>query len=324
MIELSTLFISFIAGLISFVSPCILPLLPSIISFIGGVTVQDLEQSTTKKSRIILRTLSFVAGFAIVFIVVGLLVNTTFSVFGNFRSIIKLIGGGIIIIFGLNIIFDFWILLNIEKRFQVKKRPSGLISALLVGMAFGSGWSPCVGPIYTSIIFLASTNGRMLEGVIYLLAYSLGLGLPFILGSIFFAPFVKQLNKIKKYLPVIKIISGIFLILIGLLIMFGRFDFIVSDFSNLSYQLNKFSVEQPLASRLSFGLGFLLISLLFFIPSIIRLIKNPAQFKASNFFSIPKIILFVLFFIPAILQLLGVIDIAMVFSSWFSLATSPL
>jgi len=135
-----------------------------------------------------------------------------------------LISGIVIIILGLNIIFDFLALLNYEKRFHLKKKPKGIVGAFLAGGAFGAGWTPCVGPVLTGILFLATNKGSVYRAVLYLVFYSAGLGLPFLLAAIFFNVFVKISAKLRTCFPLIRRISGILLIVIGILIIRGDYQ----------------------------------------------------------------------------------------------------
>jgi len=148
----------------------------------------------------------------------------------GFFQYINLISGIIVIILGLNIIFDFLSLLNYEKRFHLKNKPKGIIGAFLAGGAFGAGWTPCVGPVLAGILFLATNSGSICRAVLYLVFYSAGLGLPFLLASIFFNAFVKVSAKLRTYIPLIRRISGALLIVIGILIIRGDYK----SFNNLT------------------------------------------------------------------------------------------
>ena len=150
---------------------------------------------------------------------------------GVFRYI-NLISGIIVIILGLNIIFDFLSMLNYEKRFHLKNKPKGVIGAFLIGGAFGAGWTPCVGPVLAGILLLASNSGSIWRSVTYLVFYSAGLGLPFLLASFFFNAFIKFSAKLRAHLPLIRRVSGALLILIGVLIVRGDYR----TFNNLAAQ----------------------------------------------------------------------------------------
>jgi len=141
---------------------------------------------------------------------------------GVFRYI-NLVSGIIVIILGLNIIFDFLSMLNYEKKFNLKNKPKGIIGAFLAGGAFGAGWTPCVGPVLAGILLLASNSGSVWRSVTYLVFYSAGLGLPFLLASFFFNAFIKISAKLRTHLPLIRRISGALLIVIGVLIARGDY-----------------------------------------------------------------------------------------------------
>jgi cytochrome c-type biogenesis protein len=155
----------------------------------------------------------------------GVVVLATFSLAGGLSRYINLAAGIVVMILGLNVIFDFLGLLNYEKRFHFSKRPAGgAAGGFLLGAAFGAGWTPCIGPILGSILLLAAQSGKMAAASLYLAAYSLGLGLPFLGAAFFFDRFLKYSAAIKKYLPLIRRVSGALLLLLGLLICLGQFQ----------------------------------------------------------------------------------------------------
>jgi cytochrome c-type biogenesis protein len=220
MIENLSIFIAFGAGVLSFLSPCVLPLIPSYLCIIGG---SPLAGNTEYRPRPIARTISFISGFSVVFIVLSVFFSSTFILMSGVFRYINLISGIIVIILGINIIFDFLSLLKYEKRFHLKNKPKGVIGAFLAGGAFGAGWTPCVGPALTGILFLAAESGGIPHAILYLIFYSAGLGLPFLLASVFFNAFIKISAKLRTYIPLIQRISGVLLILIGILIIKGDF-----------------------------------------------------------------------------------------------------
>jgi cytochrome c-type biogenesis protein len=228
------LFIAFGAGLLSFLSPCILPIIPSYLCFIGGVSLTgDSEWKTSP--HVVLGTLFFVLGFSAVFIVMSVILSQMMLFMGGSR-IIDVIAGLIVIVMGLHILCNFIGFLNYDKRVHLQKRPEHPVACFLVGMAFGAGWTPCIGPILTGILFLAGQTEELFKAIVYLGAYSLGLGLPFMLCAVFLQYALKQMKKMKRLLPVIHKVSGVFLILLGLLIMFGRFQVLniaIQRYSNI-------------------------------------------------------------------------------------------
>jgi cytochrome c-type biogenesis protein len=208
-----TIFLAFAAGLLSFLSPCVLPIIPSYLCLIGGV-----------RSHLIAGTISFILGFSAVFIILSILLSTTFFLMGGISQYINIAAGIIVIVLGLNVIFDFLSFLNYEKRFHLNKRPRGMAGTVLAGAAFGAGWTPCVGPILGSILLLAGQSGKTATAVLYLAVYSAGLGLPFLLAAIFFNRFLKYAEKLRPMLPKIQKVCGVLLVFIGLLILTGRFQ----------------------------------------------------------------------------------------------------
>jgi len=229
MSEYPSIILTFAAGFLSFFSPCVLPLIPSYLSILGsaaGVNVNSGENDPVIKKRfvLLLTTICFILGFTVVFIIFSIIVSTTFLLMGGIAKYIQIGAGIIVIVLGLNYLFDFLAILNYEKRFNLKNKPKGLIGALLLGMAFGAGWTPCIGPILMGILFLAGQSGSSAIAVLYLLLYSIALGIPFILTAFFFDRYLVPAKWFKNKLPIIKKISAIILILIGILIISGRFS----------------------------------------------------------------------------------------------------
>jgi len=214
---------------LSFLSPCVLPLIPSYLCVIGGSPSAD---NTESGPRPIARTISFISGFSVVFVVLSVIFSSTIILMNGVFGFINLISGIIVIVLGLNTVFDFLSMLNYEKRFHLKNKHKGVIGAFFTGSAFGAGWTPCVGPVLTGILFLASNSGSIWRSVFYLVFYSAGLGLPFLLASIFFNTFVKISAKLRSRLLLIRRISGTLLIIIGVLIVRGDYKI----FNNLTAQ----------------------------------------------------------------------------------------
>ena len=232
MAEDISFFMAFVAGLLSFLSPCVLPLIPSYLGILGGVGLG--------KTRLVSTALCFIFGFSVVFIALGLLVNTAFFFISGISMYINIAAGIIVILLGLNIFFDFLSFLNYEKRplfgsaIQATgdKANSGegtrsirvMAAAFFAGAAFAAGWTPCIGPILTGILLLAGQSGKTGQAVFYLCLYSIGLGLPFFLAALFFDFFVKHGRQLKAHIRLIQRISGILLILIGIMILTGKYS----------------------------------------------------------------------------------------------------
>lgn len=225
-----TLFAAFFAGVISFVSPCVLPLIPGYLSFISGVSVEEMKDKDEKSKvlrRVGLNSIFFILGFSVVFILLG--ASATFL--GKFLlsrlAILYKVAGVIIIIFGLHLLGLFKIpFLNYEKRFHSRTKPLGFLGAFLVGLAFAFGWTPCIGPILAGILLVASNQETVGQGIVLLSFYSLGLGIPFFLTGIGFNRFLGVSGWLKRHFKIIEIVSGVFLIVVGLLIFFNSISFI--------------------------------------------------------------------------------------------------
>ena len=219
-----SLILVFAAGLLSFLSPCVLPLIPSYLSILGGLGIEK----ETNKNRLIFSASGFVLGFSVVFIALGILISKTFLLMGGISIYINWVSGIIVIVLGFNVIFDFLRFVNYEKRpflqKWMKKGIRGLFAAFLAGAAFGAGWTPCVGPILTSVLLMAAQDGKTGTAVFYLAVYSAGLAVPFLLAALFLDFFLKRGSALRKHLPLIRRISGILLIIIGLMILAGKYS----------------------------------------------------------------------------------------------------
>ncbi|HIH97344.1 MAG TPA: cytochrome c biogenesis protein CcdA [Thermoplasmata archaeon] len=219
---------AFVAGIITFFSPCVLPLIPVYISYITGISFQALtEKNGASFSFVFVRILMFVLGFTFVFTLMG----ATASVIGGFlqahRRILMIIAGIAISIFGLHLIGLIKIrFLEQEKRAQMKKR-SSFIGPFIMGMAFAIGWIPCVGPILGSVLLLASVTESVYSGMLLLATYSLGFGLPFLLVGLSINQFLKFFKRIRGAFPYIKIGSGVILLLFGILLIINKLSLLI-------------------------------------------------------------------------------------------------
>ena len=221
----TTLSIAFIAGLISFLSPCVLPLIPGYISYICGTSFNDLKNKN--KKIIVEKTIFFTLGFSIVFIAFGL----TASFIGNFllsnSNILRIIAGSVIIIFSLQLLEIINIkFLDKDIRIFTNKYNKNLMFPLIVGAAFGFGWTPCIGPILGSILTLAALEETINKSVLLLSFYSLGLAVPFIISGILIDSFFKFSKSFKKYLLLVNKIGGIILLFTGIAIFTGQLQFL--------------------------------------------------------------------------------------------------
>ena len=214
--------VAFSAGLFSFLSPCVLPLFPSYLSFITGMSVTTLSSDVTGETRrrIVLHSLAFIFGFSMIFVALG----ASFSAAGRFlldyRDWIRMVGGALIIVFGLYIAG----LLKISvfgryQQIQLRQKPAGYLGTLIVGITFAIGWTPCVGPILGSILSLAGTADTVQRGVGLLVAYSAGLGVPFLASSIALGGFLKFFRRYRPFIPIVERAAGGLLIAVGVLVV---------------------------------------------------------------------------------------------------------
>ena len=206
--------ISFLEGIITFISPCLLPMLPIYISYFAGGG----ERSV---SRTLKGALGFVAGFTLIFVLMGALAGTVGSFLREYQTAVNIVSGLIVIVFGLNFLGVFQLNLFRGGPRSVNTGDMGFLSALLFGMVFSVGWTPCVGAFLGSALVLASQQGHVVEGMLMLLAYSLGLGLPFILSAVLIDYLKNAFNWIKSNYRIINAVSGALLIVIGILMATG-------------------------------------------------------------------------------------------------------
>ncbi|MDC0036362.1 cytochrome c biogenesis protein CcdA [Nitrosopumilus sp.] len=228
-----TILIAFSAGLASFIAPCILPMIPAFLAYISGTTLKEISngQKTDfkiNKINIIINTIFFVLGFSIVFSTLGVLINSVLSDnINQFSNSLNAIAGIIIIIFGIFLVASTKInSLNRERKFQIKNFKSSYPMSFVFGLAFAIGWTPCVGPILGTILTLAATTPSI--SFTLLLAYSTGLGIPFILIGIFFSKSTKIISSMTKHLKYYNIILGGFIILLGILIFTNQLAYIAN------------------------------------------------------------------------------------------------
>jgi len=228
-----TIAIAVLAGLGSFVAPCILPMIPAFLAYISGSTLNELNQRdlktfTINRYRIILNTVFFVLGFSLVFSTLGVIINSTLSSASlNWIDGFNQVGGIIIISFGVFLLLSTKISkLNIEKKFIPKRSKSSYPLSFVFGLAFAAGWTPCVGPILGTILTLAATTPSVAFNL--LLAYSLGLGIPFILMGLFFSRATKIIKQMSKHLKYYNLILGGFIIILGILVFTNQLAYIAN------------------------------------------------------------------------------------------------
>ncbi len=218
-----SLFAAFSAGLLSFISPCVLPLVPSYLSYITGLSVENLAKAEERRqfqSAIILNALLFIAGFSSVFIAFGASASLIGQVLYEYQDVIRKVGGVLIIVFGLYLlgILKLSFFMTERRLVHFESRPVGYVGSFLIGTAFAAGWTPCVGPVLGTILAYASTTESMSGGVMLLSAYSFGLGLPFFLTAFGMDTFLSYFKSLRTYLGGVSFVSGGLLVLVGIMI----------------------------------------------------------------------------------------------------------
>ncbi len=228
------LWVAFSAGLLSFISPCVPPLVPPYLCFIAGVTLDDLTEGRSSPvvfRRVLTTAVAFVLGFSVVFIALGASasaigqsiqrLNQTFLIFG--APALPIIAGIVIIAMGLHFLGIFRLaFLNREARIQVRRKPSGPIGAFFIGMAFAFGWTPCIGPVLGTMLALAGSEDTVARGALLLGVYSLGIALPFLIAALFAGPFMLLMRRFRRYMGAVEKTMGVLLVLTGLLFIFGQ------------------------------------------------------------------------------------------------------
>ena len=223
-----------VAGLLSFVSPCVLPIVPPYLAWLAGISFDDLKSETPgaeQRRRVIVAAIAFVLGFATVFIALGATASVVGKTIAQYFDALAIIAGILIIAMGLHFLGVFRIgMLYREARVQVDRKPAGPLGAYVMGLAFAFGWTPCVGPVLAAILFIAGSEGTALRGAALLGAYSLGIGIPFILAAAFASRFLGWAARFKKHMRKIEMAMG------GLLVVTGML-FITGQMSAISYWL---------------------------------------------------------------------------------------
>ena len=223
---------AFSAGLLSFVSPCVLPLVPSYVSYITGLSIEQLTDASERsrfRKAIIINSLLFIAGFSSVFVAFGASASFLGQVLFAYQEHLRRFGGIVVILFGLYLLgilnLNF---LKMEHRYQFRNRPAGLLGSFLIGIAFAAGWTPCVGPVLGTILLYASTTESMMSGVVMLTFYSLGLALPLFLTALGVDRFLSYFKEVRSYLWGVSTVSGVLLIIVGVMIYGNSLTMITS------------------------------------------------------------------------------------------------
>jgi cytochrome c-type biogenesis protein len=221
-----TFFGAFVAGLLSFVSPCVLPLIPAYISFLGGASLGQLTEEggvdSATQRRVFYSAFAFVLGFSTIFISLGATATALSTLIAQHSLLLSQIAGTILVIFGLHYMGVFRIgFLNFEKRFHLENKPAGLIGSYILGLAFAFGWTPCVGPILASVLMVAASGDSTSYGISLLTVYAAGLGIPFLIAAFAVKPFMAFISRFKKQMRKIEITISVLLIITGIAIFTG-------------------------------------------------------------------------------------------------------
>ena len=231
---------AFLAGLVSVLSPCVLPLVPGYVSLISGVGVEQLKSQESQLLRkVMLNSIAFILGFSVVFITLGAVATEVSQMLARYRSLLAQVAGVVIILFGLHLTGVFKIkALYTDARLHSVKGGSTAWGAFVIGFAFAFGWTPCVGPVLTVILTFAAAQDSITKGVMLLAIYSLGLAVPFLLTALGVERFLKFYSRFRAHMHAIEVASGALLIALGVLLVIGRFTII----SNYLSFLNRFAL----------------------------------------------------------------------------------
>ena len=212
-------FIAFAAGVFSFLSPCVLPLIPSYLSFVSGVSLDEMR-TEQGQSRVVLNSLAFIIGFSLVFISLGASASLLGGLFLSYRNAIRIVGGIFIVLVGLYLVGAFKVAaLERYLQFDLKDKPAGYLGSVLVGITFAVAWTPCVGPILGATLALASTSGEVSRGTFLLSSYAAGLALPFFLSALAINSFLQFSQRMRRHIKAIHVAGGILLIIAGILLI---------------------------------------------------------------------------------------------------------
>jgi cytochrome c-type biogenesis protein len=227
MIQDVTIIGAALAGVLSFISPCVLPLVPPYLGFLAGVSLEQLsgkeDDNGDASRRVFLSSVFFVLGFSTVFVLLGATASFLGQFIRGYLDFFGYIAGAAIIVMGLHFLGVFRIgLLYREARVHVEKKPAGPLGAYVIGLAFGFGWTPCVGPILAAILFVAGTEDTVTQGALLLSAYALGLGIPFLVAALFAGPFLKFMKRFRAHMGAVEKAMGGLLVVTGILFLTGQ------------------------------------------------------------------------------------------------------
>lgn len=235
-ISIASLFLSLLMGVVSFISPCILPLIPSYVSYITGISFDDLTGPDAVRRNIrttLIHSAVFVAGFTVVFVLLGATASLLGQLLIEYLRTIRIIGGILMIVLGL-FVSDLVPIpfLQQDAKVHLKTRPAGFIGTFLVGVIFAAGWTPCTGPFLAAVLMQAAQSETMTTGMVFLAFYSLGIGVPFVLSAMAISAFLSSFRKVTRYFRAIKIGSGAILIIMGILLLTDKWTLLTSYLMN--------------------------------------------------------------------------------------------
>ena len=216
-------FVAFAAGILSFLSPCVLPLIPSYLSFISGVSLEEIrgaQNAGAVRRRVVLNSVAFIFGFSLVFVSLGASASYLSSLFFGYRNVIRITGGAFILLVGIYLIGLFKIpAFDRYLQFNLKDKPAGYLGSVLVGITFAVAWTPCVGPILGAILAIAGTSADVGRGILLLAMYASGLALPFFLSAMAINSFFQFSQAFRRYIQAFHVLGGILLVVVGLLLV---------------------------------------------------------------------------------------------------------
>jgi cytochrome c-type biogenesis protein len=223
-------FVAFAAGVFSFLSPCVLPLIPSYLSFVSGVSVEEMrgaQAAARVRTRVVLNSAAFILGFSLVFVSLGASASFLGGLFLGYRNFIRLMGGAFVVLVGLYLVGLFKIAaLERYLQFNLKDKPAGYLGSVLVGITFAVAWTPCVGPVLGAVLALAGASGEVGRGIFLLSSYAAGLALPFFLSALAVNSFFQFSQRFRRYIHAVHVMGGVLLIIVGVLLITDYMTFL--------------------------------------------------------------------------------------------------
>jgi cytochrome c-type biogenesis protein len=223
-------FVAFAAGVFSFLSPCVLPLIPSYLSFVSGVSLEDMrgaQAAARVRTRVLLNSVAFILGFSLVFVSLGASASFLGGLFLGYRDFIRIAGGLFVLLVGLYLIGLFKIAaLDRYLQFNLKDKPAGYLGSVLVGITFAVAWTPCVGPVLGAVLALAGASGEVGRGIFLLSGYAAGLALPFFLSALAVNSFIQFSQRFRRYIHAVHVMGGVLLVIVGVLLITDYMTFL--------------------------------------------------------------------------------------------------